>query len=206
MQIAANLKDTLGIIRTAEQCSTRYKTIMKRKKTAVAHNNKSGNSPTPVPFEDEVEKIRWLDDSLEPAELRDSHGIVSKKARHNPLSTTASLSSQGDTNGSAEGSTSTLDDLQPCTLQHPTDSVENRTSVKTVRASTARAQEVKLFFEEMEHLQNLKEEKKAAREEQRRLHHEQKKEYREQLKKERAERHEQKMALFKRAFGLTDDE
>ncbi|KAH6920040.1 hypothetical protein HPB50_028973 [Hyalomma asiaticum] len=73
--IATKLRETLGAGRTAEQCSTRYKTVMKRSKVAVRHNQKSGNSPTPIPFEDEVDKIRLLDDSLEPAELRDSYGV-----------------------------------------------------------------------------------------------------------------------------------
>ncbi|KAH7954740.1 hypothetical protein HPB49_021384 [Dermacentor silvarum] len=78
-QIALKLKETLGVIRNLDQCYTGYQTIMKREKTAVAHESKSGNSPTPVPFEDELEKNRWLDDRLEPVELRDSHGVVSKR-------------------------------------------------------------------------------------------------------------------------------
>ncbi|KAH7955396.1 hypothetical protein HPB52_000818 [Rhipicephalus sanguineus] len=65
---------------------------------------KSGNAPTPVPFEDEVENIRQLDDSLEPAERRDCYGVISKKARHNPSSTAPSPLSQSGTDTTAEPS------------------------------------------------------------------------------------------------------
>ncbi|KAL1473171.1 hypothetical protein MTO96_038876 [Rhipicephalus appendiculatus] len=43
---------------------------MRRKRSAGAHNNKSGNSPCDVPYEDDIAKIRWLGDSLEPEEVR----------------------------------------------------------------------------------------------------------------------------------------
>lgn len=200
--IGFKLKETLGVVRNEVQCCTRYKTVMKRKKTAVAHNSKSGNSPTPVPFEDEVEKIRWLDDSLEPAELRDSHGVVSKKARHSPPSSTASLFSEGGSDSFADEPASVVEVSQPSTSQGS--AVEKRLNAKTARVSTARSQEVKLFFEEMERFQKLKEEQKAAREEERRRRHEEKKEYREELRQEKAQRHEQKMELLKRLLGLPE--
>lgn len=176
---------------------------MKRKKTAVAHNRKSGNSPTPVPFEDEVQKICWLDDSLEPADLWDSHGVVSKKVRDRPPPSTASLFSQGSSDNNADEPASVLDDSQPSAPQGSADSVEKRLNAKTAQVSTARAQEVKLFSEEMEHVQKLKEQQKAAREEERRQRHEEKK-YREEMRKEKAERHEQKMELLKWVLGLLE--
>lgn len=56
--------------KSGEQCCTRYKTVLKRKNVAAVENNISDNSPTEVPYEDELEKIRWLDDSLEPEVVR----------------------------------------------------------------------------------------------------------------------------------------
>ncbi|KAH8021795.1 hypothetical protein HPB51_017105 [Rhipicephalus microplus] len=78
-KIAANITEAVGVPKTGDQCCSRYKTVMRRKRSSAAHNNKSGNSPCDVSFEDDIAKIRWLDDSLEPEELRDSSGIVSIK-------------------------------------------------------------------------------------------------------------------------------
>ncbi|XP_064479749.1 uncharacterized protein LOC135393163 [Ornithodoros turicata] len=78
-RIAANICEALGVQRTGDQCCRRYKTIIKRKRTALVHNSTSGNSPSEVPYEDELSKIRWADDSIEPEQLRDSYGIVSQK-------------------------------------------------------------------------------------------------------------------------------
>lgn len=192
--IAAKLKETLGADRTGEQCSTRYKTVMKRRKVAVAHNHKSGNSPTPIPFEDEVEKIRLLDDSLEPAELRDSYGVVSKKAKQSTPSTAPSPVSEGGSD-----STAASEDTEESSAE-----TAEKAPIKTARQSTVRAQEIKLFFEEMERLQRDKEQQRAAREDQRRQRHEERKAYREELRKEKAARHEQKMQLLKRVLGLPD--
>ncbi|KAH7954908.1 hypothetical protein HPB49_022750 [Dermacentor silvarum] len=150
---------------------------MKRKKTAVAHNSKSGNFPTPVPFEDEVEKIRWIDDRLEPAELPDSHGVVSKKARHSSPSpsSTASLFSQGGFDNFTDEPASVVEVSQLGASQGSADSVEKRSNAKTARVPSARSQEVTLLFEEMERFQKLKEEQKAAREDEIRMRHEEKK-------------------------------
>ncbi|KAH7976744.1 hypothetical protein HPB52_018868 [Rhipicephalus sanguineus] len=40
---------------------------------------KSGNSPSDVPYDEELAKIAAQDDSLEPEELRDGHGVVWRK-------------------------------------------------------------------------------------------------------------------------------
>lgn len=75
---AANLHQTMEVTSTGEQCCSRYKTIVRRKTSATAQNKKSENSPCEVPYEEELAKISALDDSIEPEQLRDGYGIVSR--------------------------------------------------------------------------------------------------------------------------------
>ncbi|KAH8032950.1 hypothetical protein HPB51_004141 [Rhipicephalus microplus] len=107
-KIAADNTEAVGVPKTGDQCCSRYKTVMRRKRSAAAHNNKSGNSPCDVPFEDDIAKIRWLDDSLQPEELRDSSGIVSIKRPPRQASTSQSSTSQasGSQELTSQGSTS----------------------------------------------------------------------------------------------------
>ncbi|KAH6948611.1 hypothetical protein HPB50_025384 [Hyalomma asiaticum] len=119
-----------------------------------------------MPFEDEVEKIRLLDDSLQPAELRDSYGVFSKKAKQSTHSTAPSPVSEGGSDSTAEPSGASED-----TEESSAETAEKPPKIKTARQSSVRAQEIKLFFEEMERLQRDKEEQKAAREEHRRQRH-----------------------------------
>nr|XP_050024574.2 uncharacterized protein LOC126519007 [Dermacentor andersoni] len=101
-RIAANITEALGVPKTGEQCCSRYKTVMRRKRSATAHNNKSGNSPCEVPFEDEVARIRWLDDSLEPEELRDSSGVVAVKRPASQASASQASASPASTSQASE--------------------------------------------------------------------------------------------------------
>ncbi|KAF5285856.1 hypothetical protein FQA39_LY04317 [Lamprigera yunnana] len=48
------------------QCENRYKTIMKRKKITINHNNRTGESPRTDPYEKELSHIAAIDDSIEP--------------------------------------------------------------------------------------------------------------------------------------------
>lgn len=58
--------EELQITRDSVQVENRYKTCLKRKKNAVEHNARSGNSRTEVPFEEELSKIAANDNSIEP--------------------------------------------------------------------------------------------------------------------------------------------
>ncbi|KAH7975130.1 hypothetical protein HPB49_024377 [Dermacentor silvarum] len=78
-RIAENLNKTMGITRTGEQCCSRFKTVIRRKTSATTQNKKSGNSPSDVPYDEELAKIAALDDSVEPEELRDGYGVVSRR-------------------------------------------------------------------------------------------------------------------------------
>nr|XP_037270967.1 uncharacterized protein LOC119163129 [Rhipicephalus microplus] len=55
-QISMDIEAVLGIAKTPEQCENRYKTVIRRRKASSDHNKRSGASPTPVPFDDEVKK------------------------------------------------------------------------------------------------------------------------------------------------------
>eukprot|EP00102_Acyrthosiphon_pisum_P015449 XP_008186008.1 PREDICTED: uncharacterized protein LOC100573369 [Acyrthosiphon pisum] len=77
-QISVDLINELNVTKNAIQVENRYKTIIKRKKNAIDHNNISGNSRIDVPFEKEIKSITALDDSIEPEVLRNSN-IVKKR-------------------------------------------------------------------------------------------------------------------------------
>lgn len=134
-RIASDLQKRLGVERTGEQCCTRYKTVCKRKKTAVTENGRSGNSPQDVPYEDELEKIKWLDDSLEPEVVRDASGIVSCKSK--PVDSEEAQDSQQESKSAAK----------------------NRK-----KASTPRMRDMSLFFEKMEEMEERKVKRRAERE------------------------------------------
>lgn len=65
-QISNDILKSLNLLRTEAQCESRYKTVLKRKTTAVTKNRRTGESPEPVEFESEIDKIKSLDDSVEP--------------------------------------------------------------------------------------------------------------------------------------------
>ncbi|XP_046805180.1 uncharacterized protein LOC124419486 [Lucilia cuprina] len=52
--------------KTPKQCEERYKTILKRKKVAVENNKSSGSKRKSIDFEEELNKISSMDDSIEP--------------------------------------------------------------------------------------------------------------------------------------------
>ncbi|KAH7970708.1 hypothetical protein HPB49_014520 [Dermacentor silvarum] len=95
-RISDNLSKTMGITRTGDHCCSRFKTVIRRKTSATVHNKKSGNSPSEVPYDEELAKIAALDDSVEPEELRDGYGVV-------PRNDTGSVSDKkGSSSGEAE--------------------------------------------------------------------------------------------------------
>lgn len=65
-KIAQDIKDNLNWKYTSVQVENRFKTLLKRKKDAIQHNKRSGNDRTDVPYEEQLEKIAALDDSIQP--------------------------------------------------------------------------------------------------------------------------------------------
>ncbi|XP_024876578.1 uncharacterized protein LOC112468781 [Temnothorax curvispinosus] len=63
-KIAQDIEDTIGRKYTSIQVENRFKTLLKRKKDAIQHNKRSGNDRVDVPYEDQLEKIASLDDSI----------------------------------------------------------------------------------------------------------------------------------------------
>lgn len=66
LKISTDIYELLGIMWAWDQCDTRYKTIMKRKKDSEKNNKTSGSTREEVNFEGEIARIAALDDSLEP--------------------------------------------------------------------------------------------------------------------------------------------
>ncbi|KAH7953950.1 hypothetical protein HPB49_014537 [Dermacentor silvarum] len=103
-RIAETLNKTMGITRTGEQCCSRSKTVIRRKTSATTQNKKSGNSPSDVPYDEELAKIAALDDSVEPEELRDGYGVVSRRDTGSVSSKKGSYSSSQEAEETPDGS------------------------------------------------------------------------------------------------------
>lgn len=56
-----------------------YKTLTRKRKEALDKNNKSGNSPYEVPFDEEMREISAQDDSIEPDVLRGIDYVKTKE-------------------------------------------------------------------------------------------------------------------------------
>ncbi|KAH7950401.1 hypothetical protein HPB49_023704 [Dermacentor silvarum] len=109
---------------------------MRRKRSATAHNKKSGNSPCEEPFEDEIARICWLDDSLEPEELRDSSGVVSVKRPASQAS-------------ASQASTSQTSENQESASLAPSQAYTKEPVPKKPKPSGSRMLDMKVFFDEM---------------------------------------------------------
>jgi len=48
------------------QCEARFKTVKKRQSLSVKHNSTSGNNPVSVEYKEEFERIKAVDDSVQP--------------------------------------------------------------------------------------------------------------------------------------------
>ncbi|XP_024868671.1 uncharacterized protein LOC112452613 isoform X2 [Temnothorax curvispinosus] len=71
--------EKLNIVRSSTQCENRYKTILKRKMQSVRSNQQSGAKRTRVDFEEELNKIKAIDDSLEPEVMQGPGKIIEKQ-------------------------------------------------------------------------------------------------------------------------------
>lgn len=196
------VSETFNVTRTGQQCSSRYKTIIKRKTKAKCHNNTSGNSPSDVPFENEIEKIKAQDDSLEPEELRDSYGVIFKKYPYCAPKTNDSAEkdsvNSGQTSSESQGSEGTTPGSS-LLVQEP-----SKTSVP--RLSSARSLEIKAFFDQINAVPVERAEQRAAQLEEKKKYREHKAAIKEEHRKERAEQHSQRMALLNRILGVDMDE
>ncbi|KAF5296966.1 hypothetical protein FQR65_LT10118 [Abscondita terminalis] len=75
--VAEDLENILNIKKSASQCENRYKTVLKRKKGIVKHNQKTGEVPVIDPYNNELTKIAAIDDSIEPeVKLANPHNAI----------------------------------------------------------------------------------------------------------------------------------
>ena len=77
--IVDSINKTFKTNKTGIQAENRYKTVLKRKKTAIDNNKKSGACRMEIPFENEINKIASIDDSIEPEVSGTAKGIFKKK-------------------------------------------------------------------------------------------------------------------------------
>lgn len=178
-QISRDLSETIGSTKTACQCKTRYKTILKRKRRAISTNNQSGASPCPVPYEEEMDRIRALDDSIEPEVQRDIFGATFK-----------------DTSGPTEAGTSN-DTSVSATSSEPDDPGSNNVAERASFPCTARMKDMKYFFQAIENIEEKREKRHAEREERRAQRRLEKQEVKEERKEERCRMHIEKMNLIR---------
>ncbi|KAH7940527.1 hypothetical protein HPB49_001362 [Dermacentor silvarum] len=177
-QISMDVEAILGIKKTPEQCENRYKTVIRRRKAASDNNNRSGASPSPVPFDDEIRKIETIDDSIEPEVQRDASGVIFKDSPESP-----SLVSPNAESIEKSESQSPNADVKP-------------------RSSTVRLQHMQLFFSEMKAINEERECRKAARDAEKENRRAQRQVERQALLDERRKMHNEKMEILRQAFGL----
>ena len=77
-KIAEDLSEAFLHPFSAAQVENPYKTIMKRKNAAVNKNKRSGASRIDVPYEEEINKIAAVDDSIEPDVMRSVSEVIEK--------------------------------------------------------------------------------------------------------------------------------
>ncbi|KAK4886436.1 hypothetical protein RN001_002707 [Aquatica leii] len=88
------------------QCENRYKTIMKRKKITINHNNRTGESPRTDPYEKELSRIAAIDDSIEPpVRMGVGKSIIMKSSHKDMEPSIASCSSGSSTPSCSRSST-----------------------------------------------------------------------------------------------------
>ncbi|KYN13306.1 hypothetical protein ALC57_14507 [Trachymyrmex cornetzi] len=80
IQITKDIETKMIFTRNAVQCENRYKTILKRKVLSVKNNQPSGAKQIKVDFEEALNKIKAIGDSLEPEILQGPGRIVEKSA------------------------------------------------------------------------------------------------------------------------------
>lgn len=78
-KISSDILETLNIEKTDKQCENRFKTILKRKLKTVKENSESGGTRTKIEFEDELNKIKAKDDSIEPEVLMGVGNVIFNK-------------------------------------------------------------------------------------------------------------------------------
>lgn len=64
--ISKEISSNFDIVVTGDQCNNRFKRIKRTATEALDHNRKSGNNPRVVHFDDQLQKIKSLDDSFMP--------------------------------------------------------------------------------------------------------------------------------------------
>lgn len=92
-----------------KQCEQRFKTVLKRKKTSVDNNKRSGAKRIKVEFEEELRKISNLDDSVDPdIQLSSQHCIKKKYLEPEPGTSTSSSKAKPEP---AQGSKQTAQEM-----------------------------------------------------------------------------------------------
>lgn len=78
-EVSQDLAELLGSNKTPQQCENHYNMIRQPQKQATSDiNNKSGATPRPVPFHEEMRKTQSIDNSLKPEVHRDSFRLTYK--------------------------------------------------------------------------------------------------------------------------------
>lgn len=212
IRISEDLKTILKSQKTPDQCTTRMKTIQKRKRQAVSYNSRSGVGPVDVPYEDELDRINMMDDSIEPEVIRDVHGATHKKAVPSSQARAATAAAAAAEAAAAEAIPTPADSAVASTSSTSSEELSQPASSagtphRSGRVNSARTEHMKEFFTEMAKLEEaravrkarqdeLKEERHAAK---RKIKEEKcaaKRKLKEEVRLERQEMHREKMRLL----------
>lgn len=161
--------------------------MQKRKRQAVCHNGRSGAGLLDVPYEDELDQIRMMDDSVEPEVIRDISGATYKTPSSSQTAVAAGPSAADTAVATATPGTSS-----------PEESPETEASTphRAGRVNNTRLQHMKEFFAEMNTLEEARERRRAQREAMKEERCEAKRKLKEEVRQERKKMHEEKMRLL----------
>lgn len=83
VKLSEDIADRLKLYPTSFQCESRYKTLMRRKSFVDKNNRSTGASPLDNIFEEEIDAIKDLDDSVQPLVMRGVGKVLYKDQKEN---------------------------------------------------------------------------------------------------------------------------
>ncbi|CAN8028511.1 unnamed protein product [Ixodes persulcatus] len=188
--ISHELRTIMSTIKTAEQCEARVRTVMKRKKKAIDNNRTSGATRRPVPFEQELEHIRSVDDSVQPQVIWNVEEVWRKlpaeEARENlqpeitpddggtsqsDLRRAASSTSRSAASQSANTSAAAISTNGSVASTSNERSAEREQRPRSLQPSRARMAELAQFFKKMDEMNARRDAREQRQEEQRERRH-----------------------------------
>ncbi|CAN7937728.1 unnamed protein product, partial [Ixodes hexagonus] len=211
-QISRDLFAQLASEKSREQCTTRLKTVQKRKRKAVCYNNQPGVPPVEVPFEAVLDRIQVMDDCIEPKAPGNVHGAMTHK--ESPCCCSSSSAPSSSPSGAAPGGGG--GGLSGTAVAAATNS--NTSADVEKMASTSRQQDsssvpstatdcyMQELFERLNKMEEAKSRRREERERKKERRHEERMRELKEWRDERQAMHAETMRLLSRALNIPQSE